>query len=216
MTEKVRKALGFCIFCHDNVNQKRKYTGEPYWVHPIEVMSIVEAVGGTEDMLCAALLHDTVEDTTATLEQIKEKFGDEVAALVEMLTDVAVHKPPLLGEPEIPNPKGAREERRKLNLEHTAKSSPDAQTIKLADLISNSKNIALHDPDFAEVYMVEKLKLMKVLTFGNTELYNQAKEILTEYFDHEETNRFYKEVAKNRREVMAVVKKEITYVKFPY
>lgn len=74
----IQKALEYCKEKHKN--QKRKYTGEPYYVHPIEVMTIVKSVDHNESMLIAALLHDTVEDTDATLGEISLLFGQEVAS----------------------------------------------------------------------------------------------------------------------------------------
>ena len=74
---------------HDSVVHRRKYTGEPYITHPAAVVELVRSVPHTEAMLCAAWLHDTVEDTPATLDDIRAVFGDEVAVLVEMLTDVS-------------------------------------------------------------------------------------------------------------------------------
>ena len=79
----VEKALQFASEAHGSIGQKRKYTGEDYIVHPIEVMEIVKSVPHTQEMLAAALLHDTVEDTPATFEDIEREFGHEVCILVQ-------------------------------------------------------------------------------------------------------------------------------------
>ena len=83
------KAKAFATKKHAEINQVRKYTGEPYINHPASVAEIVRGVPHTEAMLAAAWLHDTVEDTNTTLLDIKDEFGIEVSMFVEMLTDVS-------------------------------------------------------------------------------------------------------------------------------
>ncbi|MBR8462530.1 bifunctional (p)ppGpp synthetase/guanosine-3',5'-bis(diphosphate) 3'-pyrophosphohydrolase [Campylobacter sp. faydin G-105] len=84
-TEILQKAINTCISSH--ADQYRK-SGEPYAIHPILVACIVAYMGGDESMIVAALLHDVVEDTAVTLEEIKLEFGDEIAKLVEGLTKI--------------------------------------------------------------------------------------------------------------------------------
>lgn len=164
----IEKAKAFCIEKHKN--QKRKYTNEPYHVHPHEVMEIVKTVPHTESMLIAALLHDTVEDTNTTFEEIELLFGKEVKELVECLTDTS--KPS----------DGNRQKRKEIDRLHTKEASPNAKTIKLADLISNTSSIVQHDKDFAKIYMNEKNKLLEVLKEGDPTLYKKAQDLLMEYF----------------------------------
>ncbi len=115
-----KKAKEFAEKAHASIDQKRKYTGEPYIVHPIEVAAIVATVTEDEAMIAAAYLHDTVEDTETTLEIIEMEFGSDIAALVEQLTDVSRLED------------GNRAQRKALDLVHTSKASPRAKTIKLA------------------------------------------------------------------------------------
>lgn len=164
-SDLVLKAAQFAAEAHKG--QVRKYTGQPYIVHPVEVMNLVATVPHTEAMLCAALLHDTVEDCGVTLEQIKELFGPEVEDLVFWLTD------PPKGESGLN--RAARKERCRQRLEI---APAQAQTIKLADLISNTASIVKYDPDFAVVYLREKAALLKVLVHGDSTLMAKAKEIL--------------------------------------
>jgi len=161
-------ALKFAIKAHGD--QKRKYTGEPYINHPIEVAGlIVQCVPDhTADMVNAALLHDVVEDTEHSIQEIEVLFGQIVASLVSDLTDVS--KPV----------DGNRAARKAIDLEHTAKASPQAKTIKLADLISNTSTIVQHDKQFARVYLREKAELLEVLREGNSTLWNRAKRMLEE------------------------------------
>lgn len=160
------KARKFAAEAHGNINHRRKYTDEPYIIHPAAVVQLVRSVPHTETMLCAAWLHDVVEDTPVTLSEVESEFGPEVAALVEQLTDVS--KPT----------DGNRKVRKGIDREHTAIASPEAKTIKLADLIDNSKNILAHDPTFARVYLAEKEMLLQVLVEGDPTLWNQANDIL--------------------------------------
>ncbi len=83
--QKVIDALKFAKEHH--INQFRK-SGEPYIIHPICVACIVTKFGGDEQMVVAALLHDTVEDTSCELEEINSKFGKDIASLVEGLTKI--------------------------------------------------------------------------------------------------------------------------------
>ena len=160
-------AKEFATLYHASIDQRRKYTGEPYINHPAAVVELVRSVLHTEAMICAAWLHDVVEDTPATLDEVERVFGAEVATLVEMLTDVS--KPA----------DGNRVARKAIDREHTAKATPEAKTIKLADLINNSRSIVEWDKDFAKVYLREKALLLDVLQEGDATLLAMAREFLT-------------------------------------
>lgn len=159
-------ALIFATAAHAAVGQKRKYSNDPYIVHPVEVSKLVASVTSDPAMIAAAYLHDTVEDTQVTNDLIKSLFGDDVASLVEMLTDVST--------PE----DGNRKMRKYIDLMHTAKASKRAKTIKLADLISNTQSIVEHDPNFAKVYLREKEALLEVLGEGDPTLFKMATDLL--------------------------------------
>jgi len=116
-------------------------------------------------MVAAAWLHDTVEDTQATKEDVEAEFGMQVAELVEELTDVS--KP---GD-------GNRVRRKQIDRMHLAQASKRAKTVKLADLIDNCKDITRHDPRFAQVYLAEMNSLLDVLQGGNEQLYRRAEKI---------------------------------------
>jgi (p)ppGpp synthase/HD superfamily hydrolase len=164
----VERARIFATAAHAAVGQLRKYTNEPYIVHPAEVAEIVASVGGTNDMLAAAWLHDVVEDTGVTLEVIRQEFGDDVAELVGWLTDVS--------RPE----DGNRAQRKAVDREHTARAPAAAQTVKLADLISNSRSIMKYDAKFAETYLAEKRLLLAVMNRGDSRLMAEAKKYIGE------------------------------------
>jgi (p)ppGpp synthase/HD superfamily hydrolase len=147
--------------------QMRKYGGLPYIIHPIEVATIVEEAGGTDDMIAAALLHDVVEDCPGyTFETIADKVSPKVAELVRGMTEAS--------KPE----DGNRATRKEIDKNFLAEQSAEVQTIKYADVISNSKDIRVYDPKFAEVYFTEIKALLEVMDKGDPALYQKAKEIV--------------------------------------
>lgn len=162
----VERAFIFAVNAHEAIKQRRKYTGEPYFMHPVAVASIVSKVPHTEGMLAAAMLHDTVEDAGVILIDIERKFGAEVAELVGWLTDIS--------RPE----DGNRAARKAIDREHTARAPAQAKTIKLADLIDNTASIVRHDPAFARVYLKEKAALLEVLKEGDAALWAKADKAL--------------------------------------
>lgn len=162
--ELIFKALDFATEAHKD--QVRKYTGEPYIFHPIEVAQIVW--NATEDInaASAALLHDVVEDTDVTAEEILKEFGPEVAELVHFVTKASEHSD------------GVRAIRKEMDRVHYAKGPALAQTIKLADVISNSVDVVEHDPGFAKIYLVEQGNLVASLTAGDYKLFELATEAI--------------------------------------
>lgn len=158
------RAKRFATYHHRN--QTRKYQNLPYIVHPEAVANIIRTINHSEEMIAASWLHDVVEDCDVTLEDIEKEFGQEVRDLVEMLTDVS--KPS----------DGNRKIRKAIDHEHSAKASPDGQTIKVADLIHNSLDILQNDKNFARVFLKEKKLLLKVLDKADKILLDRAYEIL--------------------------------------
>ena len=164
MVTIVQKALEFATVAHEG--QLRKYNGDPYITHPIRVSKTVADAGGSDNMIAAALLHDVVEDTDVTLDDICIKFGTEVADIVFWLTDVDLSK-------------GNRKTRKALDRDRIAKASADAQLIKLADLIDNTSSIVENDPHFAKVYLEEKAKILAILDkVKDTDLFKIAQSTL--------------------------------------
>ena len=146
------KALTFATAAHAAVGQKRKYDGEDYIVHPIRVADIVRTYGGSDDQIAAAYLHDVVEDTQVDIDTIQSMFGDTIASLVSDLTDVSVASD------------GNRATRKAIDRDHTLSSSVDAQFVKLADILDNSRDIGANDPNFYRVYQKEMLALLDGMT----------------------------------------------------
>jgi (p)ppGpp synthase/HD superfamily hydrolase len=159
----VEKASAFAIAAHEGIHQTRS-TGEPYWTHPQSVAGIVSEYTSDPEVIAAAWLHDTVEDTPTTLETLKSEFGPRVASLVDDLTNVA--------PPDCPT----REQKITLNREHSAKASPDAKTVKLADVLHNLSDADDCDKDWARKYIREKKLLLEVLKEGDSKLWARVKE----------------------------------------
>jgi guanosine-3',5'-bis(diphosphate) 3'-pyrophosphohydrolase len=114
-------------------DQRRKgQEASPYINHTIEVAHLLLTVGGVSDptTLTAAILHDTIEDTDTAPEELEERFGKEIRQLVEEVTD----------DKELP-----WEERKRLQVQHTPDASHRAKLIKLADKISNVRDVT-HAP----------------------------------------------------------------------
>lgn len=160
-------AIAFATEAHGSIDQRRKYTGEPYIGHPLAVMENLRRYGITDDaVLAAAVLHDVVEDTPVTNDQVRARFGDRIADLVAEVTDVS--------RPQ----DGNRAARKALDRAHIGRASVDGKNIKLADLIDNSKSIASHDKGFAKVYLAEKALLIEMLADGHPALLAEARALL--------------------------------------
>ncbi|NVO13833.1 MAG: HD domain-containing protein [Rhodoplanes sp.] len=162
MTDLVNDARIFAHAAHAAIGQRRKYTHEPYALHPAAVAALVESVPHTPEMVAAAWLHDVVEDTQVSLSLIVHLFGGTVARYVDQLTKRS--------KPE----DGNRAVRMAIDLEHLAKADPRVKTVKLADLIDNTRSIAARDPEFWKVYREEKRALLRVLTMGDAVLWCRA------------------------------------------
>jgi (p)ppGpp synthase/HD superfamily hydrolase len=154
-------------------NQKRKYTGEPYVNHTVQVAKIVKNYGGDDIMVYAAVLHDVLEDTDTTKEglfnHLRQIIGPEkaieVVKLVQELTDVFTKD----DYPDI-NRKGRKE----MEAMRLGSISSKAQTIKYADLLDNGQDIMKNDPKFGKVYLREKEEILKHMNRGNQELYKKC------------------------------------------
>src|SRR5687767_14827648 len=132
--------------------QKRKYTPEPYIVHPIRVMELCKEYTSDLAILCAALLHDVLEDTPVGKDELlnflrtvmDEDTARRTLKLVLDLTDVYIKED---------YPQYNRRKRKQLERERAALTSADSQTVKYADIIDNCREIVSHDPHFAKVFL---------------------------------------------------------------
>jgi (p)ppGpp synthase/HD superfamily hydrolase len=119
---------------HKHSRQRRKDSeATPYINHPIEVAEVLSRIGGITDLptLQAAILHDTLEDTETSPQELKDYFGQEVCLLVQEVTD----------DKRLP-----KEERKRLQVEHAANLSTRAKLIKIGDKICNVGEITARQP----------------------------------------------------------------------
>jgi guanosine-3',5'-bis(diphosphate) 3'-pyrophosphohydrolase len=128
---RLLQALHFSADKHRD--QRRKDQGaSPYINHPIEVATVLATIGGVSDLvtLMGAVLHDTIEDTDTTPEELERRFGHDVRVLVEEMTD----------DKRLP-----KEERKRLQVEHARAASHRCRLIKLGDKICNVRDVT-HAP----------------------------------------------------------------------
>ena len=131
-TTLILRAASFAA--HKHRNQRRKDAdASPYINHPLELARVLAEEAGVTDAatLCAALLHDTIEDTDTTGDEIEREFGTEVRHLVEQVTD----------DKSLP-----KTQRKLAQIEHAAHVDPKAKLVKLADKICNLRDVALAPP----------------------------------------------------------------------
>ena len=162
----VRQALDVAWQAHDG--QTRRYTGEPFVLHPVAVAQLVSEYERDPLVLAAALLHDVVEDTEVTARQLDALFPASVVRMVLSLTNPA-------GPDD-----GDRPTRKAINHAHVSGADPRAQTIKYADVFLNVQSIARHDPDFARTYLREKASLIARLDRGHPRLRLRVQALIHE------------------------------------
>ena len=130
-TNLLDRAIMFAVRAHAGTERRGK--GFPYIVHPMEAVEIVATMTPDQELLAAAALHDTVEDTDVTVEQIRAEFGDRIASLVAAESDIEVN--------DI-----SREEswhvRKQAAIDRLAAASRDAKMVALGDKLSNMRAIA--------------------------------------------------------------------------
>jgi len=168
-------ALEAMLFArHVHAGQARRYTGNPYADHLAEVAGIVSTVaadhaprdcvagakGQIERMVAVAWLHDCVEDQGITEAELTERFGSIAAGAVMLLSDME---------------QGNRAERKAASRARLAAAPGWVQTIKVADMISNTSSIVQNDPKFAVTYLAEKRLMLDVLTRADERLVAVAR-----------------------------------------
>lgn len=146
--------------------QKRKYTNLPYIAHPRQVACMLSFYNMEIPLIVAGLLHDVIEDTDYTYDDIKYKFGEEVATLVQMVTNVSK---PIDGNRKI---------RKEIDKQHILSGNEKSKIIKCIDIYCNALNIMESDKSFAKVWLKEKQDLLKDLKIDNKEILNLTKNLV--------------------------------------
>jgi myo-inositol-1(or 4)-monophosphatase len=129
-TSVLDKAIVFAVKAHAGTERRGK--GFPYIVHPMEAVEIVATMTTDQELLAAAVLHDTVEDTSVTLDDIRREFGDRVAKLVEEESDVFM---------EGVNESDSWHARKQAAIDRLSHASRDAKMVALGDKLSNARII---------------------------------------------------------------------------
>jgi guanosine-3',5'-bis(diphosphate) 3'-pyrophosphohydrolase len=126
--ELLIKAIDFAAVKH-RMQRRKDADASPYINHPIALARVLKIEAGISDttVLCAAFLHDTIEDTETTAEELSAEFGPKIASIVEEVTDDTTMR---------------REDRKRRQIERAAHISTEAQLVKLADKICNLRDMA--------------------------------------------------------------------------
>ena len=175
MQEKLEKIRSFADHAHGD--QQRKYHPERYIEHPVRVMNTCKRFTDDVTVLGAALLHDVLEDTPVTKDELRLFLSDllgpqdaaRTLALVIDLTDIYTKK----NYPEL-----NRAKRKSKEFERLSNTGALAQSIKYADVIDNSVGIAKQDRDFADVSLREYKELLSRLDKGNAKLRSEAMAVV--------------------------------------
>lgn len=175
MNAILEKVKDFAEQAHGS--QTRKYTPEPYIIHPVAVMDICRNYTADITLLSAALLHDVLEDTVVSAQELadflhssfSEEEAEKILSLVIELTDVYTKDN---------YPQWNRRQRKQKELQRFAAVSAEAQTIKYADILHNSKELADQDPSFAPLYLHESIAILQRAEKGNRHLHQLAMEIV--------------------------------------
>ena len=129
-TDLLDRAIIFAVQAHHNTERRGK--GFPYIVHPMEAVEIVSTITADQELLAAAALHDTIEDTDVTVEQLREAFGDRVAELVHAESDQFT---------EGVSEEDSWHDRKQAAIDRLAAASHDAKIVAMGDKLSNMRAI---------------------------------------------------------------------------
>lgn len=129
-TDLLDRAIVFAVKAHHNTERRGK--GFPYIVHPMEAVEIVSTITSDQDLLAAAALHDTIEDTDVTVEDIRREFGDRIADLVHAESDRFT---------EGVSEEDSWHERKQAAIERLAAAPHDAKIVAMGDKLSNMRAI---------------------------------------------------------------------------
>lgn len=129
-TELLDRAIVFAVKAHHNTERRGK--GFPYIVHPMEAVEIVASITPDQELLAAAALHDTIEDTDVTVEQLRAEFGDRIADLVHAESDQFT---------EGVSEEDSWHDRKQAAIDRLAAASHDAKIVAMGDKLSNMRAI---------------------------------------------------------------------------
>ena len=129
-TALLDRAIVYAVKAHHNSERRGK--GFPYIVHPMEAVEIVATITPDQELLAAAALHDTVEDTDVTVEELRREFGDRIADLVHSESDI---------QTEGVSEEDSWHDRKQAAIDRLAHASHDAKIVAMGDKLSNMRAI---------------------------------------------------------------------------
>jgi (p)ppGpp synthase/HD superfamily hydrolase len=184
LTEQQEKFLEFVKEQHGT--QVRKYTGEPYWTHPLAVAELVnkyksDSFSNAEIFTIEISLgHDLFEDTPCTIDTLRKKLSEIGYPYLsaELIISGIIHLTNTCTKEVYP--KLNRTKRKTMEAERLGRIPVYCQTVKYADLIENLSSIVEYDKSFAVTYLQEKKELLKYMSGGNFDLYLKAVEVYLE------------------------------------
>ena len=148
-TEVLDRAIIFAVKAHSGTERRGK--GYPYIVHPLEAVEIVATMTKDQELLAAAALHDTVEDTDVTVDRIREEFGDRVAELVASETDQIPGQAgndgscagiDVMAGADRPSEEETWHARKQAAIDRLSRAGREAKMVALGDKLSNMRAIA--------------------------------------------------------------------------
>ena len=129
-TDLLDRAIVFAVHAHHNTERRGK--GFPYIVHPMEAVEVVASITPDQELLAAAALHDTIEDTDVTVDDIRREFGDRVAELVHAESDQFT---------EGVSEEDSWHDRKQAAIDRLRNASHDAKIVAMGDKLSNMRAI---------------------------------------------------------------------------
>ena len=162
-------------------DQQRKYEPGPYIIHLVRVKNICLEYVNDEVVAAAALLHDVLEDTPVTKKELLEFLEPLAGGRARRILDLVVELTDIYTKANYPQ--WNRRKRKAKEAERLAQTSPEAQTIKYADILDNSTTISNAEDDFVEVYLAEARTLMKSMQKGNPVLRARVMESVNKSID---------------------------------
>lgn len=196
----IRKAYDYAFKAHEG--QKRR-SGEPFIIHPIETAKIVSSLELDTPTVCAALLHDVVEDCSIPIREIEKEFGPEVALIVDGVTKLTSIT--LRQEDSKPEARLAKEEEHFENLRRIfVAMAKDIRVIlvKLADRLHNLRTLCNLSPDRQKFIAKETLEIFTPLAhrLGIWQIKAELEDLAFSYLDPEQYQELFKQVSQRRAE----------------
>jgi len=185
-TNQIEHALAFALKYHSG--QIRKGNGEPFITHPIEVMSIMNGMGlslSDPNLVIAGILHDTVEDTDATMEMIREQFGEDVAELVQSHTEDKSY---------------GWQERKQRTIRDLKSANLRERILILSDMLANMRSMAREQNKIGD-QLWERFNAPKA---QQAWYYGSVKDVLSDLQYNEDTASAYREMVRLYEEIFAV------------